>query len=98
MNISSIQANQTLLDNNAHNIANVNTDRFVPNSGKTVSGENGSVQASISKATDSGSMRSQTDLAKEMSDQISLGKSTEVNVAAIRTQDEMLGTLLDIKA
>lgn len=97
-NISSMQANQNLLNNNAHNIANVNTDRSVPNSGKTVSSENGAVKANISKATDSGSIRSQTDLAKEMSEQIGLSKSTEVNVAAIRTQDEMLGTLLDIKA
>lgn len=41
---------------------------------------------------------SQTDLSKEMSDQIITQGATAVNVTAIRAQDEMLGSLLDTKA
>ncbi len=39
-----------------------------------------------------------TDLAKEFTDQIVAENVTELNVSAIQTQDNMLGTLLDIKA
>ncbi len=40
----------------------------------------------------------QTDLAKEMSDQIIIEKSVALNVETIKTADAMLGTLLDIKS
>lgn len=45
-----------------------------------------------------GSANGQTDLAKELTDQIIVQDATEVNATAIKTQDEMLGSLLDIKA
>lgn len=96
-NISSIQANQTLLNNSAYNIANVNNDGFIPADGRTVSGGNGTVKADLSAAADTGTMHSQTDLAKEMTNQIIIENSVGVNTAAIRTQDAILGTLLDIK-
>ena len=96
-NVSSIQAHQTLLNNSAHNVANVNTDGFVPT--QTTLNDTGSgVRASSTKATDNSSERSQTDLAKELPDQMIAQDGVAVNVTAIRTQDEMLGTLLDIKA
>ena len=41
---------------------------------------------------------STTDLAKEMTNQIVAQDVTSVNVSAIKTQDEMMGSLLDIKA
>ena len=41
--------------------------------------------------------RSNTDLAKELTDQILIEKGSAVNVKAINTQNEMLGTLMDIK-
>ena len=69
-NISSISANQTMMNTSAHNIANVNT----------------------------GGAKNQTDLAKDMTNQIVAQDTTSVNVSAIKTQDEMLGSLLDIKA
>ena len=37
-------------------------------------------------------------LTKEITDQISIEKVSEANVQAIRTQDQMFGSLLDIKA
>ncbi len=96
-NISSIQAHQTLLNNSAYNVANVNTDGFIPIQ-TTLNDRGNSVDASSAKADDNGSTRSQTDLAKEIPDQMIAQDGVAVNVTAIRTQDEMLGTLLDLKA
>ena len=96
-NISSIQSHQTLLNSTANNVANVNSDGFVPND--TLIVENGkSTSTHTRKADDNGSLKSQTDLAKEIPDQIIAQEGSAVNVAAIKTQDEMFGTLLDIKA
>lgn len=96
-NISSIQAHQTMMNTSANNIANVNTDGFVPSQTKIFESAN-SVVAKNSKADDTGSSKSQTDLSREMTNQIIAQDATAVNVATIKTQDEMLGTLLDIKA
>ena len=97
-NVSSIQAHQTMLNTSGNNIANVNTDKFVPSDTRITNSSNTSVSAYNVKADDNGSQRSQTDLAKEIPDQIIAQDATGVNVAAIKTQDEMFGTLLDIKA
>lgn len=96
-NISSIQAHQNMMNTSANNVANVNTDRFVPTNTRVVGSEN-SLRADNVKADDTGSKISQTDLAKEITTQIIAQDTTALNVNAIRTQDEMLGSLLDIKA
>ena len=96
-NISSIQSHQTMMNTNANNVANVNSDGFIPKDTR-MSDTGGSVTANTRLADDNGSKRSQTDLAKELTDQIVVEDATAVNVTAIKTQDEMLGTLLDIKA
>ena len=95
-NVSSLQANQIFMNANANNIANVNTDGFIPTDTRMV-GDKNSVRAERRLADDNGSQRSQTDLAKEIPDQIVIGGVTEANVAAIKTQNEMFGSLLDIK-
>lgn len=95
--VSSISAHQSMMNTNANNIANVNTDRFVP-SDTRVSSNSGSVMAHTRMADDTGSMKSQTDLAKEIPDQMVVQGATAANVTSIKTQDEMLGSLLDIKA
>ena len=97
-NVSSINAHQQMMNANAHNVANVNTDRFVPTDVKMSNESNDSVTANLRMATDNGSQISQTDLAKEIPDQIIVSNATSVNVTAIKAQDEMLGSLLDIKA
>lgn len=97
-NVSSIQANQVMLDANANNIANVNTDGFRPTDVRMSNNSNESVTANLRVADDTGSSKSQTDLAKEIPDQIVGVNVAAVNVTAIRTQDEMMGSLLDIKA
>ena len=96
-NISSIGSHQTLLNTSANNVANVNSDGFIPKDTK-LSSVGDSVTANTRVSDDDGSKRSQTDLAKELTDQMIAEDATSVNVSAIKTQDEMLGSLLDIKA
>jgi len=96
-NVSSIGSHQKMMNTNANNIANTNTDGFVPRDTR-MSNSGNSVTANTRISDDNGSQRSQTDLAKELTDQITIEDTTAVNVSAIKTQDEMLGSLLDIKA
>jgi flagellar hook protein FlgE len=95
-NVSSLLAHQNYANANANNVANVNTDRFVPTQTTLVNSSQNSVQANFDLANDSGATQSQTDLSKELPDQVLVQKGHEVQGSAIRTQDEMLGTLLDI--
>ncbi|MBE0514322.1 MAG: hypothetical protein IBX42_05130 [Sulfurimonas sp.] len=57
-----------------------------------------SVTPNVRKADDNGSLGSQSELSKEITDQIIVQNATAVNVTAIKTQDDILGSLLDIKA
>jgi len=95
-NISSIQAHQSMMNTNANNVANVNTDGFVPDR-TTISNDNNSVVANTTKTDDNAMSMSQTDLAKELPQQITIQDATQANATAIKTQDEILGSLLDIK-
>lgn len=96
-NISSLQAHQTMMNSSANNVANVNSEKYVPTDVRMQSSEN-SVTPNVRRADDNGSANSQSDLSKELTDQIVVEDVTAANVAAIRTQDEMLGSLLDTKA
>lgn len=96
-NVSSITAHQTWMNNNANNVANVNSERFVPTDTRLSSQEN-SVVAKGVKSDDTFSQNSQTDLSKELTDQMMIEKATASNTSAIKAQDEMLGSLLDTKA
>ncbi|MDF1877916.1 hypothetical protein JHD47_08825 [Sulfurimonas sp. SAG-AH-194-L11] len=96
-NVASLQANQIYLNTGANNIANVNTDRFIPRDTRITNSASQTPQAQVRLADDNGSKRSQTDLAKEIPDQIIQSGVAEANVAAIKTQDQIFGTLLDIK-
>lgn len=94
-NISSLIAHQNFANTNANNIANVNTDGFVPTR-TTISENSSGVTSSFQKADDNGSSLSQTDLSRELTDQVIVQRGHEVQGTAIRTQDQMLGSLLDI--
>ena len=97
-NVSSIQAHQSWMNNSADNVANVNSDRYRPKD-TTLQNANGqNVTANTTVADNTGSQRSQTNLAKEMPDQISIQRGVEANANAIKTQNDFFGTLLDIKA
>ena len=97
-NLSALQANQVFMNNNADNIANVNSDGFKPLDTQFTDDSNGNVTANTRLSNDNGSPKSQTNLTKEIPDQITISDSVGANVNAIKTQDEMFGTLLDIKA
>ncbi|MDP3464525.1 MAG: hypothetical protein Q8R86_01995 [Sulfuricurvum sp.] len=97
-NVSSILSNQTYMNNNAANVANVNSDGYIPRTTTISETQNGGTKANTTMAIDTSSKQSQTDLTKEITDQMAIEKITEVNVKAIQTQNEMLGSLLDIKA
>ena len=96
-NISSISSHQTMMNTSANNVANVNTDGFKP-SDTQISSSSGSTTTSTRLSDDTGSTTSQTDVAQEITNQIVVQDATAVNLTAIKTQDEMLGSLLDIKA
>ena len=96
-NISSISSHQTMMNTSANNVANVNTDGFKPSSIQ-ISSAGESTTANTRLSDDTGSARSQTDVSRELTDQIVAQDATAVNITAIKTQDEMLGSLLDIKA
>ncbi|WP_295054934.1 hypothetical protein [Sulfuricurvum sp.] len=96
-NVSSIMSNQVFMNNSASNVANVNTDSYVPRDTTISETQNGSTKANTTQADSNGSEKSQTDLSKEITDQISIEKIAASNVQAIRTQDEMLGSLLDMR-
>lgn len=94
-NVSSLIAHQGFSNANASNVANVNTEGFVPTR-TTLSDTVGGVQSNFQKADNNGSSLSQTDLSRELTDQVIIQNGHEVQGTAIRTQDQMLGTLLDI--
>ncbi|MDD5717411.1 MAG: hypothetical protein PHW64_06370 [Sulfuricurvum sp.] len=97
-NVSSILSNQVYMNNNANNVANVNSDGYIPRTTTISETQNGATKANTSMADSNGSSKSQTDLAKELTDQVSIEKIAQANVQSIRTQDEMLGSLLDIRS
>lgn len=96
-NISSLQSNQIFMNTTANNIANVNTDGFRPSDTRVSGGhKNLSTQARVTD--ESGLQKSQTKLTKEIPNQIIAEEVSSVNMSAIKTQDEMIGSLLDLKA
>lgn len=77
------------MNNSAHNVANVNTEGYNA-SRTTLNNQDNSVVAQARQT------QSQTDLAKEFTDQIAIDKSFDANAQAIKAKDEMIGSLLDL--
>lgn len=95
--ISSINANMGLANASAHNIANSNTSGFERIKTDINEDAVGGVKASYRKESNT-SPYSNTDLTKEITNQIVSGYAVGANGVAIKTKDEMAGTLLDIYA
>ena len=89
---SSLNAHQAFVNNTSHNIANVNSKEFSAISSNLSEGSEGSVNLQ-SKSSNEG-----TDLNKEMPNLIVGEKGHSANAKSVKTQDEMLGTVLDLKA
>ena len=86
-NVNSLLAHQTLLDINANNVANVNTEDF------------GATDAKIVDKLEISSINTEepTDLTKKLTEQIVIEEGFKAQLPAIKTQDELTKTLLDIK-
>lgn len=91
VNATSMTAMSNWMNNSANNVANVNTDGYNATQ-TTITDQGNAVVAQSSKS------KNGTDLATEFTDQIAIDKSFEANADTIKTQDEMLGSLLDLKA
>jgi flagellar hook protein FlgE len=87
VNATSMQSHQILMDINANNIANVNTTDFTAKEGRI--GNNLEVSSVDTNKP--------TDITKEITNQIVIQDGFEAQVPVIKTEDEMLGTLLNIK-
>ena len=87
INSTSMQSHQTLMNINANNIANVNTQYFTAKEGRI--GNNLEVNNIDTNQP--------TNITKEITNQINIEDGFDAQVPAIKTQNEMYGTLLDIK-
>ena len=91
VNQSAMGAYSNFMANNAQNVANVNTDGYEAT--RTVFQNNGTGDVSAVSETTGSS----TSLARELTDQISIENGFDAQVRSISTQDEILGTLFDMK-
>jgi len=91
INSTAMMAMSNWMNNSANNVANVNTEKFNATQ-TTITDQNSAIVAQSSKTTQG------TDLATEFTDQISIDKSMKANMTTIKTEDEMIGSLLNMKA
>lgn len=97
------------MDVTANNVANVNTDDFKKSRTNMQEAANGGVTVSIQQIDTPGYLKeivtedgiaeveaSNVDLAEELPEMITTKAGYAANVKTVQTQDEMLGSLLDI--
>ncbi|MBN2332903.1 MAG: flagellar biosynthesis protein FlgC [Deltaproteobacteria bacterium] len=110
--LTAIHAVAERFNRSAKNIANLNTDGYKADRVTFAEGPvEGTVQATISVDKSAGPVRaeqteegfelvemSNVDLAKEMVTMMVDKRSIEANLAALKTADELLGTIIDIKS
>ncbi len=85
-------------DITANDVANINTGGYeqkVPHQSDTAD-LNGTKLSSVSTEPNTSEELSNTDLAEETGEQIRNKNTYSANLSVIKTEDEMLGTLLDI--
>ena len=90
--VSSINAHQAWLDNSAANVAGVNNQNPLKRE-STIASDGANTPQTVTNVSEK-----PVEIAKEMTDQIMIPQAAEANADAIRTQDEMTGTLLNILA
>ena len=107
--VSALKAFVTKLGVKADNIANVNTDGFKKNRAILREGHDGGVRVEISRDNSPGikydvvengekveKETSNVDLTEEIPDLMMTKRAYQANLKTIKTQDDMLGSLLDI--
>lgn len=90
INANSMIAHQNWMNNNANNVANVNTDGYNSTQTNIQNSSEDDVQA-VSFTTEQG-----TNLAKELTEQIPIEKAVGANAKAVQAYDEMIGSLIDL--
>ena len=97
--LSGIQTALIREDVSANNVANINTRGFSQTDALQTAMSPAGVRISGLRSTpNSPSQDSNTDLAKEMVNQVINKEDVAANVKVIQTQDKMMGALLDIIA
>lgn len=91
VNVSSMNAYNDWLSNNSNNIANANTQDYKATN-TNITNIGGDVNAISSKSSEG------TDLTKELTDQMSISNGFKADVVAVKTQDQMVGSLLNLLA
>ena len=108
--LSGLTAFSTQVVVTAHNLANLNTDGFKKSRTEFIAVESGGVRSAIQKDETAGPTilnhtgygpaqleLSNVDLGEEAVNQIIGQRGFEANLQALKTADEMLGRILDIK-
>lgn len=93
ISVSALSAYTTRLNVTANNVANMNTEGFRPSEATTSESANGGVSATIRHLE-----IPEVDITKEMVDLIITEIGFKANLKAIRTEDDLAGSILDIKA
>ncbi|MGC4059690.1 MAG: flagellar basal body protein [Aquabacterium sp.] len=91
--VSGVHAASTRLDVAANNIANAQTPGFQRQVVHQASQETAGVVTSVGKSEEIG-----PDLAADLVEQMSASYAYKANLRTIQTQEQMMGSLLDIKA
>ena len=91
--LSGLNAASSQLATAAHNIANAQTSGFRRQLVQQTAQPDGGVVVSIGRATDGGDA-----LAEEVVAQMAATYAFKANVLSLKTQDRMLGSLLDLTA
>ena len=107
--LSALQAYKTKMGVTAYNVANVNTDEFKKSKATLKEGANGDVQVEINRVDTPGhhyqefmgdqvveKESSNINLEEEIPGMIVTQNAYEANLKTLQTQDNMLGSLLDI--
>ncbi|MBC3917509.1 hypothetical protein H8L32_08495 [Undibacterium sp. CY18W] len=101
--LSGFKAYSSALDSSSHNVANASTAGFVPQQVSFQEQPAGGVTATISQegaslASQNPADSSGTDLASEIVQSIQFKAGFDLSAKIIKTADQVLGTLIDIKA
>jgi flagellar hook protein FlgE len=100
--LSGLVANQRALDTAAHNIANASTAGFAPQQASfqenSPAGSGVHISTQAQALSGASALASGTDLATEVSNSLVYKAQFDLSAAVIKTADETLGTLIDIRA
>lgn len=100
--VSGMRAQELQLNSTANNVANSQSEGYVPSDVTMAEGANGGVRAQLQKpvaapgvAQEAETKPSQVDLAKEMVDMVASKPMYQANMKSVDTADQMTGFLLD---